>query len=172
MPTKITLSLDGTESKVRFTPKLSNENLGDYINNIVNVFPNACLNILTHIPLLRPACEEEKEARVYVFQEGDAGIAESKLYESREKLYDALTAIFSAVLTTAFPDIEYIKQCKAYQQEFCTTHEDDERKDYLEQVKRVTDYVRQNLPELLRQIYEEEANDVTGNDGPNSGKNS
>ena len=27
MPTKITLTLDGTESKVKFTPKLTNENL-------------------------------------------------------------------------------------------------------------------------------------------------
>lgn len=159
MPTKITLTLDGTESKVKFTPKLTDENLGDYINNIVNVFPSACVNVLSQIPLLRPACEEERAAHVYVFQEGEDGDAENKLYTTREKLYDTLTAIFSALLTATFPDIEYIKQCKAYQQEFCTTHEDNERKEYLDQVEQVTYYVRQNLPELLKQIYEEEENE-------------
>lgn len=159
MPTKITMSLDGTESKVRFTPKLTNENLGDYINTIVNVFPSACVNVLSQIPLLRPACDEERAVHVYVFQDSELGEGENRLFAMREKLYDALTAVFSTVLSTAFPDIEYIKQCKAYQQDFCTTHEDDERKEYLDQIEQVTRYVRQNLQELLKQIYEEEENE-------------
>ena len=159
MPTRITMSLDGTESKVRFTPKLTNENLGDYINTIVNVFPSACVNVLSQIPLLRPACDKEREAHVYVFQDSELGEGENRLFAMREKLYDTLTAVFSTVLSTAFPDIEYIKQCKAYQQEYCTSHDEAERKEYLDKVEEVTYYVRQNLQELLKQIYEEEENE-------------
>ena len=154
MPTKITLSLDGTESKVRFTPKLTNENIGDYINNIINVFPHACLNVLSNIPLLRPACDKERDAHVYVFQDSEKGEDENKLLKMREQLYDALTAIFSSLLTTAFPDIEYIKQCKQYQQEYCTTHTEEENNLYLSEVEEVTQYVREHFDELIKDIYE------------------
>ena len=63
---KIILTQNEKEVSIQFDPELNEANVGDYISTLLNTFPDAFLNVLTRTPLLRPACDEEKEAHVYV----------------------------------------------------------------------------------------------------------
>lgn len=153
---KIILTQNEKEISIQFDPELNEANVGDYISTLLNTFPDAFLNVLSRTPLLRPACDEEKEAHVYVFQDGEKGEAENRVFKARGNLYDTLNAIFSTLLTAAFPDVEYIKGCKIYQQEYCTTHTPEEAQAFLSNAENVTKYVRDNYNEILEKILAEE----------------
>lgn len=156
MDTKIILELKEDNAGVSYEPALSPELFVHFINNALNTMPNALLNMFTSIPLLRPACTQEQENHVYVFNEGDRGELENNLYKYRKHLYDTTAAVFSELLSTAFPDIEYIEQCKQYQQEFCVSHDELEVAEYQEQIHEVTDYVRNNFEEVLKEVLGED----------------
>lgn len=154
MDTKITLELKDNNANISYEPALESESFVAYINNALNTMPNALLNMFASIPLLRPACEREKEIHTYVFNEGERGEMENNLYKYRKHLYETTAAVFSELLSTAFPDIEYIESCKHYQQEFCMTHDEFDTKEYTEAVNEVVTYVRENFEEVLKEVTE------------------
>ena len=163
MDTKIVLELKDDKANISYEPAIENETFAAYVNNALNTMPNALLNMFSTIPVLRPACEREKETRTYVFNEGERGEVENNLYKYRKHLYDVTAAVFSEMLAAAFPDIEYIEGCKHYQQDFCMTHGEEEVKEYAESVNEVVAYVRENFEEILKEVTED---DEQQEDGP------
>jgi len=156
MDTKIILELKDDNANIAYEPALDSESFVAYVNNALNTMPNALLNMFATIPVLRPASSREQEIHAYVFNEGERGEMENNLYKYRKHLYDTTAAVFSELLATAFPDIEYIESCKSYQQEFCMTHDEFETKEYVESVEEVTAYVRENFEEVLKEVIEDD----------------
>lgn len=154
MDTKITLELKEDKSKVEYEPELSAETFVPLINTALNTMPNSLLQMFSTIPLLRPACAREYTSHTYVFSEGERGKVENDLYKYRKHLYDTTAAIFSEVLSAAFPDIEYIETCRQYQQEYCMTHNEEETKEFMNEVNEVVTYVRENFDEVLKEVTE------------------
>ena len=156
MDSKIILELKDNVANINYEPSLDNATFVTYVNNALNTMPAALLNMFATIPLLRPACERERESHTYVFNDGERGEMENELYKYRKHLYDTTAAVFSQLLSTAFPDIEYIEGCKQYQQDFCMTHGEDEVKEYVESVNEVVTYVRENFEEVLKEVTEDD----------------
>ena len=156
MNTQIKLSNEGNKVSVAFEPELDNSTFVQHINLYLNAVPSVLLNILSTIPLLRPASDVEQEHKIYVFAEDEKGEEENRLYKYRKDLYDTISAIFSELLTTAFPDIQYIEQCKVYQQDFCATHNEEETAEHLSEISKISDYVREHMSEIIAQVFEGE----------------
>lgn len=156
MDTKITLEIKDSKSKIAFKPTLDNESFVPLINNALNTMPQALLNLLITVPILRPACALEKEHNIYVFQEGDQGKVENDIYKYRKHLYSSIAAVFSQLLSTAFPDIEYIESCKQYQQSFCLDHTEEEVKEYHSKIDDIVKHIRENFDEVLKEVTSDE----------------
>lgn len=162
MESKIILELNDNGANVSYEPELDHNNYAIHIKNALNTMPHALLQMFATIPVLRPESDQEREAHTYVFNEGERGDTENRLYTLRKNLYDQTAAIFSGLLATAFPDIEYIENCRNYQQEFCMSHNEEEKKAYLEQINKVVAYVRENFYEVLKKsLIEEEVPNET-----------
>lgn len=153
---KIILETDDTSSQVTFDPNLEENTFVEHVNAALNCIPNLLLQLYAHIPLLRPACAEEQMNHVYVFNEGDKGKVENDLYKYRKHIYDATVSVFSQVLTTAFPDVEYIDRCRFYQQEYINDHTKEEVAEYTAKIEEVTNYVRTNFEDIIKSMVEEE----------------
>lgn len=156
METKIVLSLVEDKVNVSFEPTLDKDSFIQHVNVALNSMPSALLNMFATVPLLRPACDRERDAHIYVFAEGEHGEVENNLYKYRKHLYDTTAAVFSNLLATAFPDIEYIEGCKQYQQEFCMAHNADEVKEFIENTADVTAYVREHMEEIIKEVMSDE----------------
>lgn len=156
MDKKINITSTGSSIEVQLEPVVNLENLGEYICDVMCAVPELLMRVCSYVPLLRPACDEEREAHVYVFAEGEQGEKDNALYKYREQLYDTMAAVFSASLSTLFPDIEYIKACRLHQQELCSTHTEEEIAEYQQEVSRVVQYVRDNFEELNKEAPDEE----------------
>lgn len=157
MQTKIVLKTKDDKTQVEFKPELNNETFVSLVNNALNSMPSALLHLYATLPVLRPACKEEQMAHVYVFNEGDKGVVENNLYKYRKHLYETTAAVFSSVLTTAFPDIEYINNCAQYNQTFCMEHNEEEVAERTKEVEEVTKYVRDNFDEIVKSLVEDES---------------
>ena len=155
METKIILTVKDEEASVEFEPALGNENFIHYVNSALNCMPKALLHIFSTLPLLRPASSKEQTVHAYVFNEGDLGETENKLYKYRKQLYDTTVAVFSQLLSTAFPDIEYIEVCKQYQQTYCVEHSPEEVEAYKKELEDVAKYIRENFEEVLKEVSED-----------------
>ena len=160
MDTKITLEVKNNKSKINYKPTLDEGSMNALLNNLLNNFPAALLNILVHVPMLRPACSEEKDNFTYVFLEGEKGETENKLYKYRKHMYNTLVSIFGQILSTAFPDIEYIESCEKYLQEFCVEHTPEEVAELKTKLAGVATYVRDNFEEVIKEITEEAMEEV------------
>lgn len=152
--------LTSTEGKpaVRYSPVLKKENVGAHLNNLLDAFPTALLNILATFPMLRPPIEEERQHNIYVFPEGDEGAKDNILYKSRKEFYERLTALFSTILTMGFPDIEYIERCSKYQQDYVLDHTEEEYQEYLKDITAITQHVREHYEELCNDQMDKEFN--------------
>lgn len=155
MDTKIIFEVKDNKADIYYEPGIDESTCVSFINHMLNSFPNAMMDALLEVPLLRPACEQEKDLHTYVFSDGDDGEVENKLYKFRKHLYDNIATLCSNLLTTAFPDIEYIERCKNYQQEFCMTHDELEIKEYTESVSELTTYVREHMTDILKEVVEQ-----------------
>lgn len=154
---KLTITLDENKSSHVFEPPVENkEDIALQYRNLLSGIPNALMEILVNIPILRPACELERNNHVYVFNEGEEGEAENKIYKYRKECYDSLSALFSSILTAAFPDVEYINSCALYQQEYVADHNQEDVDAYKEEIKEVTEYVRSHMDEILKEVTGDE----------------
>lgn len=156
MDTKINLEIKEDKASINFEPALNQSTFVPLINNALNTMPQALLNMLTLVPILRPASNMEKEQKLYVFQDGEEGKVENDLYKYRKHLYDQIGAVFGQLLSTAFPDIEYIEGCKQHQQTFCMEHTEEEVKEYAKDVEKTTAYVREHFKEILEEVMSDD----------------
>lgn len=152
MNTKITLEVKDQKPKIKYTPALDGTSFTHLLNNALNNMPQALANMLVSVPVLRPASAVEQEHKIYVFNEGHRGEVENNLYKYRKDLYDTIAAVFSQMLSTLFPDIEYIEGCKHYQQEYCMEHPDDE--EHKRVIEETTQYVREHFDEIIKEVLE------------------
>ena len=75
-------------------------------------------------------------------------------------MYNTLVSIFGQILSTAFPDIEYIESCEKYLQEFCVEHTPEEVAELKTKLAGVAAYVRDNFEEVIKEISEEAMEEV------------
>lgn len=163
MDSKIVLEVKEGQSGINFEPALSQESFIALINNALNTMPQALLNMLATVPILRPASNIEKEHKLYVFQDGDKGKMENDLYKYRKHLYEQVAAVFSQLLTAAFPDIEYIEGCKQHQQAYCMDHNEEEVKLYKADVESIVAHIRENFDEILKEVIGDDEEESENN---------
>ena len=159
-PIKTILTSKDGKPAVRYSPVVKLENVGEHLNNLLDAFPIAIINILQMFPMMRPPLDKERQANIYVFQDGDEGVKENNVYKIRKEFYERLTALFSVILSTGFPDIEYIERCSKFQEQYALDHTDEEHAEYLEEVKRITEYVREHYKEIIADEVVEETKSV------------
>ena len=141
---------------VKFTPEVSLENAKEHMQVLLDTFPQMLMDIVSNLyPMLRPVTEEERNAHVYVFLEGEQGEHENRVYRAKKACYDVLSQLFSSTLTALFPDIEYIIQCANYQQEYVFSHSEDEVDAYQKEIEDVTKYVRENISTIISKMIDE-----------------
>ena len=146
------------EDNVEFGKELDTESYAKYLSILLSSMPSALIDVLSYVPLLRPACDAEHANHVYIFQDGELGKAENNLYKYRKYLYDHIVAVFNQTLQTAFPDITYIESCNVYNQEFCMDHTEEEVAERTKEVAEVSKYVREHFDEIIKESIVEDEN--------------
>lgn len=141
-----------TEQGVEVTPEIDLTNFQEAYRLILDSLPALVLKVLQVVPMLRPPMDIERDNNLYVFQEGEQGVQENRLYDWRKASYTVLSSIFSTILSTAFPDIEYINECDNQHQSMLIDSEEGD--EYLERVKQLTTIVRERMDEYLKELYE------------------
>lgn len=162
MDNKITISMKDQQVDISYEPEITIDNIGEHYAMLLSTLPATVLNVVMSMPMLRPVCEQERDAHIYVFRDGEEGEQENRLYKIRKQFYDQLAQVFGSILTAGFPDIEYIEACSAYQQQFITEASHDDYLEYLDKAEDVTNYVRENFDKIQEEIMED-AEDVTTN---------
>ena len=151
----------GGTPQFKFTPKVNGDNFADHFKNLLDNFASAYIDLCASIGILRPATEEEKEKNIYVFKTDDRDDVEHKVYFNRKALYDHTSMVFNYILQTEFPDIIYIENCKQYQQEFAFDNKSEaEIELYKQEVKELTDEIRNHYDELLVMIMQHAADEA------------
>ena len=102
MESKIILELNDNGANVSYEPELDQTSFASHVNNALNTMPHALLQMFATIPVLRPACDQEHEAHTYVFNEGERGDTENRLYKYRKNLYDQTAATSVTLIVESF----------------------------------------------------------------------
>lgn len=140
---KITLKGNLKENTVSatFVPTLDVTKIKD-VQTLLNVLTSgshtAFVKLLGGLPILRPASEEEREAKIYVF----VNDKDNNTYKVRKDLYDQLEAVFGNILSQLFPDVEYINSCNHYQQELAFSMDEAQAEEYKKEIEEITARVR------------------------------
>ena len=114
-----------------------------YLNITLAGVDASLKKLLGKLPTLRPATEEEREAKIYVM----INDAEMNLSKGREQLYHTIAGIFNNTLSELFPDVEYVEQCRKYQQETIFDMSSEEATEYQKEIEDVTILVREKVAE-------------------------
>lgn len=96
-------------------------------------------SILADLPVLRPATDKERDAKVYVFKDVEK---DTQLFKLRKQLYLELAQDFEKMLNDVFPDVQYIMAANTYQQDVTTEMSREEAEAHLKSVQEVAEYVR------------------------------
>lgn len=156
MSIKLSINKKTKTPSVVFTPAITPENAKDHMQTLLDTFPQVLMDIVSSLyPMLRPVTEEERDAHIYVFLDGEQGEHENKIYRAKKYCYDILTQLFSSTLTALFPDIEYIIQCANYQQDYMFSHSEEECDEYQKEVETVTKYIRENISTIISKMLDE-----------------
>lgn len=144
------------ETVVTLNPKITPQNAKEHMQVFLDTFPQLLIDLVSNLyPMLRPVTEEERDAHIYVFLDGEKGEQENQIYRAKKHCYDVLTQLFSSTLTALFPDVEYIIQCANYQQEYMFSHTEEECDEYQKDVESITKYVRDNISVIIKEMVEE-----------------
>jgi hypothetical protein len=157
-----TVNPDTKQIKLTFRPELDYKNVKDiqvFLNTVYTGTYMSLKTLLAGTPMLRPASEEERNAKIYVFKDS---VKDNKLYSERKKLYDGLAEAFNNILKEMFPDIEYIENCRIQEQHNTFDMSEDEAEERRLEVADVVDRVK-NTPETPVDAI----GDVDGDDIPN-----
>lgn len=138
----ITMDVEEKKSKVSFTPAFDvakPDNVTTHLNNFITGMGIGFNILLGALPVLRPATQEEADAKIYIFKDVDK---DNALYQSRKRLYNTVANSFNAVLRQCFPDIDFINQSIAHQQEKVHNMTKEELNNHQEFVKILADKIR------------------------------
>lgn len=140
---------DAGKVKVSFTPnygtaKPNPELRGQLVNVLVSGLRAGFHNLFDDIPLLRPATDAEREAKVYVFKDEEADV---KLYKARKAIYDEIAAVFTFVLKDVFPDVDYINSAIQYQQGYAFELSPEEALVHQAEIEKIAKEVRESKEE-------------------------
>lgn len=113
----ISYSPETNEVQVKFLPHVENPDVAVTVAQLNTMLAGISVGLTTlmaRLPILRPATKEEVDAKIYIF--ADAA-RDSALFEQRKNLFYALEDTFSSILTTSFPDVVYVENCRKFNQE-------------------------------------------------------
>ena len=157
----ITLSVNKKtkEPAIKFNPPLTQENAKYAMQVFLDTIPQLIMDLVSNLyPMLRPATEAERDAHIYVFMDGEHGETENQIFRAKKHCYDILTQLFSTTLTALFPDVEYINSCAEYQQNYTSDHTELEVQEYLEEVRTLTETIRTNMDQIIKDMVAEAQN--------------
>ena len=136
-------NLDTKEVKVKFNPNMTTAVFDEEKHQAINtVLAGAMLSLQVlfgALPVLRPATEEEVNAKVYVLKDMKADAA---LLSMRKEIYNGLAETFKNVLHELFPDVEYINDTQLYQQEQSMTRTPEEHDAFIKELELLTEKIR------------------------------
>ena len=116
---KVTIyySPESNEVEVKFLPRVKTPDVAVTISQLNTLLAGVSVGLATlmaTLPILRPATQEEIDAKIYIFEDS---AKDSALFEQRKNLFYALEDTFSSVLASSFPDVVYIENCRKFNQE-------------------------------------------------------
>ena len=147
---KISFAADMTKGEIeaRIVPKQKRGVMTDikpYLNVMLSAVKMGLTAILADIPVLRPATEPEVQSKVYIFKDEKN---DNVLYQTRKAIYQVIADVFKTTLKDLFPDVEFIIEAIAHQQDIVTEMSVEEAADH----KRL-------IEDIAREVREEEIKD-------------
>jgi len=147
---KISFAADMTKGEIeaRIVPKQKRGVMTDikpYLNVMLSSVKMGLTAILADLPVLRPATKPEIETKVYIFKDEKN---DNALYQTRKAIYTAIADVFKNTLKDLFPDVEFIIQAVAHQQDIVTEMSVEDAADH----KRL-------IEDIAKEVREEEVKD-------------
>lgn len=141
---KISFAADMTKGEIeaRIVPKQKRGVMTDikpYLNVMLSSVKMGLTAILADLPVLRPATETETQAKVYIFKDEKN---DNTLYQTRKAIYTAIADVFKNTLKDLFPDVEFIIQAVAYQQDIVTQMKPEEVSEHKRLIEDIAKEVR------------------------------
>lgn len=144
--------------KITYSKELTPDTAPMYLDTIAALLPNLLVSSITEaFPMMRPPSQREIDLHAYVFMDGEKGEIENRIYKAKKSLYDSLTNMFAAILTYAFPDIEYLENCASFQQNYVYDHTEEEVKAYADEVENLVIYTREHMAEIIKEVIDNAA---------------
>ena len=136
----------------RIVPKLKRgvaTDIKPYLSTILSSIRLGLVAVLADLPVMRPATKNETDAKVYIFKEGDK---DNALYKTRKAVHDTIADVFNETLKELFPDVRFIVEAIAHQQNIIMDMTSEEAADH-----------KRFIEDLAKEVKEEELvkNDAT-----------
>jgi uncharacterized protein (DUF305 family) len=135
----------------RIVPKLKrgvSTDIKPYLSTILSSIRLGLVAVLADLPVMRPATKNEVDAKAYIFKDGNK---DNALYQTRKAIHDTIAKVFNDTLKELFPDVQFIAESIAHQQETVTEMSPEEAADH-----------KRFIEDLAKEVKEE---DNTNNDG-------
>lgn len=141
---KISFAADMTKGEIeaRIVPKQKRGVMTDikpYLNVMLSAVKMGLTAILADIPVLRPATEPEVQSKVYIFKDEKN---DNVLYQTRKAIYQVIADVFKTTLKDLFPDVEFIIEAIAHQQDIVTEMSVEEAADHKRLIEDIAKEVR------------------------------
>jgi len=145
---KISFAADMTKGEIeaRIVPKQKRGVMTDikpYLNVMLSAVKMGLTAILADIPVLRPATEPEVQSKVYIFKDEKN---DNVLYQTRRAIYQVIADVFKTTLKDLFPDVEFIIEAIAHQQDIVTEMSVEEAADHKRLIEDIAREVREEEP--------------------------
>jgi hypothetical protein len=111
-----------------------------YLNVMLSATKMGLTAILADLPVLRPATKPEVETKVYIFKDEKN---DNALYQTRKAIYTAIADVFKTTLKDLFPDVEFIIQAVAHQQDIVTQMSVEDAADHKRLIEDIAKEVRE-----------------------------
>lgn len=145
---KISFTADMTKGEIeaRIVPKQKRGVMTDikpYLNVMLSAVKIGLTAILADLPVLRPATEPEVQSKVYIFKDEKN---DNALFTTRKAIYNAIADVFKGTLKELFPDVEFIVQAIAHQQDIVTEMSVEDAADHKRLIEDIAKEVREEAP--------------------------
>lgn len=155
---KLSCGSKNVPPKITFSKELTSETAPMYLDAIAAMVPKLLVSVITEaFPMMRPPSQKEVDLHTYVFMDGDKGEIENRIYKAKKSLYESLSNMFAAVLSYAFPDVEYLENCASFQQNYVYDHTEEEVKAYADEVENLVIYTREHMAEIIEEVLADAA---------------
>lgn len=142
--------------KITFSKDLTSATAPAYLDMLAALFPKLVVSVITEaFPMMRPPSQRETDLHTYVFMDGEKGEIENRIYKAKKALYGSMSNMFAAILSYAFPDIEYIENCASYQQNYVYDHTEEEVKAYADEVENLVIYTREHMADIIKEVIDD-----------------